>query len=101
MAIAEGRGRHHPNQYGDFAVADLEAFHRRAIEVGCEIVDGGIQTMPWGERMFRARERKGSLRGPLNREAMPYTIRRYALTCVKRFADGDKGWIRDPMEYSR
>jgi uncharacterized glyoxalase superfamily protein PhnB len=46
--------RHHPNQYVYFAVEELEAYHRRAIEVGCTIVEGGIQTMPWGERMFWA-----------------------------------------------
>lgn len=63
--VADGDGevggwRHHPNQYVYFAVADLEGFHRRALEVGCEIVDGGIQTMPWGERMFWARDPFGN-----------------------------------------
>ncbi len=46
--------RHHPNQYVYFAVSDLEDALARAREVGCTIVDGGIQTMPWGERMFWA-----------------------------------------------
>jgi predicted enzyme related to lactoylglutathione lyase len=46
--------RHHPNQYVYFSVADLEAAHRRALDVGCKVIDGGIQTMPWGERMFWA-----------------------------------------------
>jgi predicted enzyme related to lactoylglutathione lyase len=57
--VADGDGeqggwRHHPSQYVYFAVADLDAALQRAEEVGCTIVDGGIQRMPWGERMFWA-----------------------------------------------
>jgi len=57
--VADGDGeqggwRHHPSQYVYFAVADLEAALQRAQEAGCRIVDGGIQRMPWGERMFWA-----------------------------------------------
>jgi predicted enzyme related to lactoylglutathione lyase len=49
--VADGDGeqggwRHHPSQYVYFAVADLEAAYQRAEEVGCKIVDGGIQRMP-------------------------------------------------------
>jgi uncharacterized glyoxalase superfamily protein PhnB len=63
--VADGDGeqggwRHHPSQYFYFAVADLEAALQRAREVGCEIVDGGIQRMPWGERMFWARDPFGN-----------------------------------------
>lgn len=51
-----GGWHHHPNQYIYFAVADLDAALQRARGAGCVIVDGGIQTMPWGERMFWARD---------------------------------------------
>jgi len=59
--VADGDGeqggwRQHPNQYCYFAVADLEAALARARDVGCTIVDGDIQRMPWGERMFWARD---------------------------------------------
>lgn len=50
----QGGWRHHPNQYVYFAVSDLEGAYQRAQEVGCKIVEGGIQKMPWGERMFWA-----------------------------------------------
>jgi predicted enzyme related to lactoylglutathione lyase len=56
----QGGWRHHPNQFVYLAVADLEAAHKRAVEVGCTIVDGGIQTMPWGERMFWANDPFGN-----------------------------------------
>ena len=52
--------RHHPNQYIYLATGDLEAAYTRAVAEGCEIVDGGIQTMPWGERMFWARDPFGN-----------------------------------------
>lgn len=63
--VADGDGehggwRHHPNQFIYFSVADLEAVHQRAVEVGCKIVDGGIQKMPWGERMFWANDPYGN-----------------------------------------
>ena len=63
--VADGDGeqggwRHHPNQYIYFSVSDLEAAHQRAVEVGCKIVDGGIQEMPWGERMFWANDPYGN-----------------------------------------
>ncbi|MGH7786668.1 MAG: VOC family protein [Candidatus Binatia bacterium] len=57
---AQGGWRHHPNQYVYFAVADLEAALQRAQDAGCTIVDGGIQTMPWGERMFWASDPFGN-----------------------------------------
>jgi len=49
-----GGWRHHPNQYVYFAVGDLEATLQRAERAGCAILASGIQTMPWGERMFWA-----------------------------------------------
>jgi predicted enzyme related to lactoylglutathione lyase len=50
----QGGWRHHPNQYLYFAVTDLEGALERARDVGCQIVQGGIQKMPWGEWMFWA-----------------------------------------------
>ena len=63
--VADGDGedggwRHHPNQFIYFSVADLEAAHQRAVEAGCKIVEGGIQKMPWGERMFWANDPYGN-----------------------------------------
>jgi predicted enzyme related to lactoylglutathione lyase len=59
--VADGDGleegwRHHPRQYIYFAVADLDATHREATAAGAVIADGGIQQMPWGERMFWAKD---------------------------------------------
>jgi predicted enzyme related to lactoylglutathione lyase len=63
--VADGDGldggwRHHPRQYIYFAVADLDSTHRLAQEAGATIVDGGIQKMPWGERMFWAKDPFGN-----------------------------------------
>lgn len=52
--------RHHPNQYIYMAVADLEAAVERAIEAGASPLGGGIQAMPWGERLFYARDPFGN-----------------------------------------
>jgi predicted enzyme related to lactoylglutathione lyase len=49
-----GGWRPHPRQYVYFAVSDLDAAYRRAQELGCKMIEGGIQKMPWGERMFWA-----------------------------------------------
>jgi predicted enzyme related to lactoylglutathione lyase len=59
--VADGDGlqegwKHHPRQYVYFAVSDLDATHQRAIDAGGTIVEGGIQKMPWGERMFWAKD---------------------------------------------
>jgi predicted enzyme related to lactoylglutathione lyase len=51
---AQGGWRHHPNQYLYFAVDDLDEALERARGVGCTVVEGGIQKMPWGERIFWA-----------------------------------------------
>jgi predicted enzyme related to lactoylglutathione lyase len=63
--VADGDGlqegwKHHPSQYVYFAVPDLDATHQRAIEAGCTIVEGGIQRMPWGERMFWTKDPSGN-----------------------------------------
>ena len=50
---------HHPNQYLYFAVGDLEAAHRRAARAGCPEL-GDVTLMPWGERLFYARDVFGS-----------------------------------------
>jgi predicted enzyme related to lactoylglutathione lyase len=52
--------KHHSSQYVYFAVSDLDATHKRAIDAGCSIVEGGIQRMPWGERMFWAKDPFGN-----------------------------------------
>ena len=63
-AVADGDGgkkgwRFHPFQYLYFAVSDLEAVLARVQKAGGTI-DGGIKTMPWGERIFYARDPCGS-----------------------------------------
>ena len=62
--VADGDGaeeswRFHPLQYLYFAVPDLEAVLARLQAAGGAI-EGGIETMPWGERMFYARDPFGS-----------------------------------------
>lgn len=51
--------RHHNNQYLYFATEDLEAALSRVREAGGEI-EASIETMPWGERMFYARDPFGN-----------------------------------------
>jgi predicted enzyme related to lactoylglutathione lyase len=63
--VADGDGledgwKHHSRQYIYFAVPDLDATHQRAIEAGAAVVEGGIQKMPWGERMFWAKDPFGN-----------------------------------------
>jgi predicted enzyme related to lactoylglutathione lyase len=58
--IADGDGeqngwRFHPLQYLYFSVSDLEAALARVQSAG-GIIDGGIEAMPWGERLFYARD---------------------------------------------
>ena len=50
------RPQYHPEQYVYIAVKDLGAVFDKAQELGFTIVDGGIQTMPWGETMFWCRD---------------------------------------------
>lgn len=51
--------RQHPLQYLYFAVADLEGTLQR-VEAAGATIDGRIETMPWGERMFYARDPFGN-----------------------------------------
>jgi predicted enzyme related to lactoylglutathione lyase len=61
-ADGDGAGdgwRHHPNQYLYFSVADLEESVQRVREGGGTI-DEEIATMPWGERIFYAKDPFGN-----------------------------------------
>ncbi len=51
--------RHHINQYIYFSVEDLEAIHARARELDAPALDA-IAEMPWGERLFYARDPFGN-----------------------------------------
>ena len=62
--VADGDGEHggwrqHPLQYLYFAVSNLESVLARVQSAGGVIV-ADIKTMPWGERMFYARDPFGS-----------------------------------------
>jgi predicted enzyme related to lactoylglutathione lyase len=50
----------HPNQNIYFAVANLEATFSRAKVAGCRELDEKIETMPWGERLFYAKDPSGN-----------------------------------------
>jgi predicted enzyme related to lactoylglutathione lyase len=56
--IQEG-WRHHPNQYLYFATDDLEGALERVRDAGGQ-VETSIDTMPWGERMFYAKDPFGN-----------------------------------------
>ena len=43
-----------------FAVPDLEAVYQRAQDSGCSKIDAKIQTQPWGERSFYAKDPFGN-----------------------------------------
>lgn len=51
--------RHHPSQYIYFSVDDLEGALRRVEGAGGTVL-GGIERMPWGERMFYAKDPFGN-----------------------------------------
>ncbi len=55
----EGGWRHHPNQYIYFAVHDLELAYDRVVKAGGTI-EAAIESMPWGERLFYARDPFGN-----------------------------------------
>ncbi len=52
--------RYQPGQYIYISVPDLQATHDTAVRLGFEIHEGGIQSMPWGERMFWATDPFGN-----------------------------------------
>lgn len=52
--------RFHTNQYLYFAAPDLEATFARAQSAGCQELDQAIQQMPWGERLFYAKDPFGN-----------------------------------------
>ena len=61
-ADGDGAGegwRHHVNQYLYFSVPDLDAALERVRQAGGEIV-ANIETMPWGERIFYAKDPFGT-----------------------------------------
>ena len=51
--------RHHHNQYLYFAVSDLDATCKVLAQAGGEIT-ATIETMPWGERIFYAKDPFGN-----------------------------------------
>jgi len=56
---ADGDGPANPpcyqsEQFIYFAVADIHATYEVAIRLGFTLREGGVQSMPWGERMFWA-----------------------------------------------
>lgn len=52
--------RHHPNQYIYLGVDDLDGALERARDLGAVLVGDGIESMPWGERLFYARDPSGN-----------------------------------------
>lgn len=50
---------HHSSQYLYFAVPDLDAVRKRVVDAGGEIT-AEIATMPWGERIFYAKDPGGN-----------------------------------------
>jgi uncharacterized glyoxalase superfamily protein PhnB len=62
---ADGDGPAEPplyqaEQFIYFSVPDLEAIYQAAMRLGFEDRHGGIQSMPWGERMFWATDPFGN-----------------------------------------
>lgn len=52
----DGGWKHHENQFIYIGVRDLEAALERATRAGASLLSDRIQTMPWGERLFYARD---------------------------------------------
>jgi len=62
-ADGDGKGEgwsRHLNQYLYFAVDDLETVFTRAQHLPCQAVDDKIAAMPWGERLFYAKDPFGN-----------------------------------------
>jgi len=58
-ADGDGKGdgwRPHANQYSYFSVDDLEEVFERARRLHCQALDERIAVMPWGERLFYAKD---------------------------------------------
>ena len=55
----QGNWHFHPSQYLYFAATDLEGT-LAPVQTAGGMIDSGIETMPWGERMFYARDPFGS-----------------------------------------
>ncbi len=56
----EAEWKHHPNQYIYVAVSDVEAAFRRAGDLGATLLSKTVESMPWGERLFYARDPSGN-----------------------------------------
>jgi predicted enzyme related to lactoylglutathione lyase len=52
--------RHHPNQYVYISVSDVEATLGRARDLGASLLSDAVELMPWGERLFYARDPFGT-----------------------------------------
>ena len=56
----EAEWKYHPNQYVYVAVADVDAAFQRARDLGAELLSERVESMPWGERLFYARDPSGN-----------------------------------------
>jgi predicted enzyme related to lactoylglutathione lyase len=59
--VADGDSLHsgwnlHPKQYIYFSVGDLDSTFEKAKNLRCKRIDNAIKTMPWGERLFYAKD---------------------------------------------
>jgi predicted enzyme related to lactoylglutathione lyase len=64
-AAADGDGpveptRYQTGQYLYFAVPDVDATHAAAVRLGFAVEQAGVQSMPWGERVFWATDPFGN-----------------------------------------
>lgn len=55
-----GAWSHHPNQYVYVAVDDVDEAFARAGRLGATLESQRVETMPWGERLFYARDPSGN-----------------------------------------
>ena len=55
-----GEWTHHPNQYIYIGVDDVDAAFRRAATLGATLESDSVDSMPWGERLFYARDPSGN-----------------------------------------
>jgi predicted enzyme related to lactoylglutathione lyase len=52
--------KHHPYQYVYIAVSDVDASYLRARALGATLLSERVESMPWGERLFYARDPSGN-----------------------------------------